>query len=115
MFQPLKVAELLDFIRIQLSDLFKNSNINAPEISADTDFLIIFDRTEVLLPRSEPLRNFKTLQKMKYGLIKLHLVRDLKTCRLLPWDATKPMNIREKKMHQPSDPYKGSVFVYSSV
>ena len=112
MFQPSKVAELLDFIRIQLSDLFKNSNINAPEISADTDFLIIFDRTEVLLPRSEPLRNFKTLQKMKYGLIKLHLVRDLKTYRLLPWDATKPMNIREKKMPQPSDPYKGSVFVY---
>ena len=100
---------------MQISELFKNSNINAPEISSQTDYLIISDRTEVLLPRSEPLRNFKTIQKMKYGMIRLHLVRDLKTCGLLPWDATKQMNIREKKLPEPTDPYKVRVEIRTSV
>lgn len=49
-----------------------------PDVDPASDFLLLADRMELLLPRTEPLRNFVAIQKGKSEVVRLWLVRDLR-------------------------------------
>ena len=70
------MLQLLEMVQKLLQ---KQTSVNGlPDVDPSSDYLMLSNRMELLLPRNEQLRNFVEIQKGKYEPIKLWLVRDLK-------------------------------------